>query len=75
MNLDIHIFMVCPSKMYDFSSFYCLKVMENEDKLKESLIECDREKEDLERRCTLLEREKAEQSQTVGYDCLLLWVF
>lgn len=49
--------------------------MENEDKLKESLIECDREKEDLERRCNVLEREKAEQSQTVGYDWLLLWVF
>lgn len=61
--------------MYDFFSFYYLKVMENEDKLKESLIECDREKEDLERRCTVLEREKAEQSQTVGYDWLLLWVF
>lgn len=49
--------------------------MENEEKLKESLIECDREKEDLERRCTVLEREKAEQSQTVGYDWLLLWGF
>lgn len=41
--------------------------MESESKLKESLIECDREKEELELKCTVLEREKVEQSQTVRY--------
>lgn len=41
--------------------FICdLKVMEGESKLKESLMEC-------ELKCTVLEREKVEQSQTVRY--------
>lgn len=39
--------------------------MESESKLKESLIECDREKEELEMKCTVLERGKVEQSQTI----------
>lgn len=39
--------------------------MESESKLKESLIECDREKEELEMKCTLLERENVEQIQTI----------
>ena len=43
------------------------KVMESESKLKESLIECDREKEQLEVKCSLLERGKVEQSQTIWY--------
>ncbi|XP_077393979.1 coiled-coil domain-containing protein 18 [Festucalex cinctus] len=42
------------------------KVMENEIKLKENLIECDREKEDLELKCSTLEREKADQSHTIS---------
>ncbi|XP_069568595.1 coiled-coil domain-containing protein 18 isoform X1 [Brachyistius frenatus] len=42
------------------------KVMENETKLKESLIECDREKEELEMKFTVLGREKTEQSQTIS---------
>lgn len=41
--------------------------MENESKLKESLIVCDREKEELEMKCTLMEREKVEQSQITRY--------
>lgn len=53
-------------------SFCCLKMMENEGKLKESLIECEREKEELEKRCTVLDREKEEQSQTIWCDWLLL---
>lgn len=57
-----------------FFSFYCLKVMENEGKLKGSLIVCDREKEEFERKFNILEREKAEQSQTIGYNWLLLSV-
>lgn len=43
--------------------------MESESKLKESLIECDREKENLEMKCSVLQREKAEQSQTIRYTC------
>lgn len=43
------------------------KVTENESKLKSDLIECDREKEELEIKVTVLEREKAEQSQTIRY--------
>uniref|UniRef100_A0A4W6FE73 Coiled-coil domain containing 18 n=1 Tax=Lates calcarifer TaxID=8187 RepID=A0A4W6FE73_LATCA len=42
------------------------RVMESESKLKESLIECDREKEELELRCSVLQREKTEQSQTIS---------
>ncbi|XP_054625230.1 coiled-coil domain-containing protein 18 isoform X1 [Dunckerocampus dactyliophorus] len=42
------------------------KVMENENMLKKSLIECDGEKEELELKCTVLEREKAEQVETIG---------
>ncbi|XP_022610747.1 coiled-coil domain-containing protein 18 [Seriola dumerili] len=34
------------------------RVMESESNLKESLIECDREKEELEMKCTVLQREK-----------------
>lgn len=52
-------------------------MMENEGKLKESLTERDREKEELEKRCTLLDREKEEQSQTIWCDWLLLlfWTY
>ncbi|KAF3858777.1 hypothetical protein F7725_011978 [Dissostichus mawsoni] len=46
---------------------YRATVMESESKLKESLIECDREKEQLEVKCSLLERGKVEQSQTIWY--------
>ncbi|XP_019733265.1 coiled-coil domain-containing protein 18 [Hippocampus comes] len=42
------------------------KVTENETKLKDSLIERDREKEELERKCTTLEREKGDQSHTIS---------
>lgn len=47
--------------------------MESENQLKESLIVCDREKEALEMKCSVLESEKTEQSQTVKYekDCLI----
>ncbi|KAG5847621.1 hypothetical protein ANANG_G00128110 [Anguilla anguilla] len=41
------------------------KVLENEMKLKESLIECDREREELESRCSKLERERAEMARIV----------
>ncbi|XP_060899410.1 coiled-coil domain-containing protein 18 [Labrus mixtus] len=41
-------------------------VMESEGKLKESLIECDREKEELEMKCAVWEREKVEQNQTIS---------
>ncbi|CAJ1071872.1 coiled-coil domain-containing protein 18 [Xyrichtys novacula] len=41
-------------------------VMESECKLKESLIECDREKEELEMKCTVFGREKLEQNQTIS---------
>lgn len=43
------------------------QVMESENKLKGSLIECDREKEELEMKCTELERQKAEHRQTIRY--------
>lgn len=49
-------------------SLYCLKMMENEGKLKDSLTECDREKEELKISCTVLDREKEEQSQTIWCD-------
>ncbi|KAF3699148.1 Coiled-coil domain-containing protein 18 Sarcoma antigen NY-SAR-24 [Channa argus] len=42
------------------------RVMESESKLKLSLIECDREKEELEMKSNVLERERAEQSQTIS---------
>lgn len=47
--------------------------MESENQLKESLIVCDREKEALEMKCSVLESEKTGQSQTVKYekDCLI----
>uniref|UniRef100_A0A3B1JAK3 Coiled-coil domain containing 18 n=1 Tax=Astyanax mexicanus TaxID=7994 RepID=A0A3B1JAK3_ASTMX len=41
------------------------KVMENEGKLKASLIECDGEREELEERCKELEREKERMSQNL----------
>lgn len=41
--------------------------MESESRLKESLIECDREKEELELKCTALMRETDEHSQTIRY--------
>lgn len=71
MNFNKYNFMACPHQNVWFY-FYCLKVMENEGKLKESLIVCDREKEEFERKFNILEREKAEQSQTIRYDWLLL---
>lgn len=37
---------------------YLLKVLESEGQLKVSLMECDREREELERKCAELEREK-----------------
>lgn len=49
--------------------------MESECKLKESLIRCDREKEELEIKCAAFEKEKLEQNQTIrfalvfSYDC------
>lgn len=42
-------------------------MVESESKLKESLIECDGEKEELEIKCNTLQREKTEQSQTIRY--------
>ncbi|XP_037537935.1 coiled-coil domain-containing protein 18 [Nematolebias whitei] len=42
------------------------KVMESESKLKQSLAECDRQKEELEMKFSVLEREKAEHFQTVS---------
>ncbi|XP_034411805.1 coiled-coil domain-containing protein 18 isoform X2 [Cyclopterus lumpus] len=42
------------------------RVMESESQLKESLVECDREKEELEMKCTVLEKGKVEQSQTIS---------
>lgn len=48
-------------------------MMENEGKLKESLTECDRDKEELEIQCTVLDREKEEQSQIIWCDWLLLF--
>lgn len=41
--------------------------MESESQLKENLIACDREKEALEMKYSVSEREKTEQSQTVRY--------
>ncbi|CDQ69917.1 unnamed protein product [Oncorhynchus mykiss] len=43
------------------------KVMESESKLKESLIVCDREREELESKCTVLERAREEQGQTIRW--------
>ncbi|XP_062413840.1 coiled-coil domain-containing protein 18, partial [Pungitius pungitius] len=42
------------------------RVMENESKLKEILVDCDREKEDLQMKCTELEKGKVEQNQTIS---------
>ncbi|XP_061550593.1 coiled-coil domain-containing protein 18 isoform X1 [Phycodurus eques] len=42
------------------------KVMESEIKLKQNLIECVREKEKLQLKCTDLERDKADQSHTIS---------
>nr|XP_057923330.1 coiled-coil domain-containing protein 18-like isoform X1 [Doryrhamphus excisus] len=42
------------------------KVMENENKLKTSLTECDGEKEELEIKCAVLEREKAGHCETIS---------
>ncbi|KAJ8011364.1 hypothetical protein DPEC_G00057380 [Dallia pectoralis] len=42
------------------------KVMESESHLKESLIECDREREELENKCCALERERGEQAQNIS---------
>lgn len=47
-------------------------MMENEGKLKDSLTECDRKKEELHIRCTVLDKEKEEQSQTIRCEWLLL---
>ncbi|KAM9440276.1 coiled-coil domain-containing protein 18 isoform 1-T1 [Clarias gariepinus] len=44
------------------------KVMENEGRLKASLIEYDREREELEKRCTQLEREKEKTSHSLSKD-------
>ncbi|KAM8849404.1 coiled-coil domain-containing protein 18 isoform 2-T5 [Spinachia spinachia] len=42
------------------------KVMESEGKLKESLVDCGRERERLQMKCTELEKGKVEMSQTIG---------
>ncbi|XP_068458861.1 coiled-coil domain-containing protein 18 [Clinocottus analis] len=42
------------------------RVKESESKLKESLVECDREKEEWEMKCTVLVKENGEQSQTIS---------
>ncbi|KAK3513397.1 hypothetical protein QTP70_014223 [Hemibagrus guttatus] len=42
------------------------KVMENEGKLKTSLVECDRERGELEKRCTELERERERTSHSLS---------
>lgn len=47
--------------------------MESESKLRESLMECDRQKEELEMKLSVLESEKAEQSRTVRYCLLCTW--
>ncbi|XP_060762488.1 coiled-coil domain-containing protein 18 isoform X2 [Neoarius graeffei] len=44
------------------------KVMENKGKLKASLIECDCEREELEKRCTALEREKERTSHSLSME-------
>lgn len=41
--------------------------MASESQLKESLVECDREKEEFEMKCTVMEKGKVEQSQTIRY--------
>lgn len=41
--------------------------MENEGKLKASLIKCDQEREELEKRCTDLERERERTSHSLRY--------
>lgn len=47
------------------------QVMESESKLKESLAECDRQKDDLQMKFSVLEREKAEHFHSVRY-CLFI---
>ena len=41
------------------------QVLESESRVKGSLVVCDREKLDLEVKCSVLEKERAEQSQTI----------
>ncbi|XP_051555297.1 coiled-coil domain-containing protein 18-like isoform X2 [Myxocyprinus asiaticus] len=43
-----------------------MKVMESEDQLKVSLMECDREREELDRKCAALEREKESLCQNIS---------
>jgi len=42
-------------------------VLESESRVTESLELCDREKEALEVKCSIVEREKAEQNQMITY--------
>ncbi|CAL8346074.1 unnamed protein product [Merluccius merluccius] len=42
------------------------KVLESESRVKESLVVCDGEKEDLQMKCSVLEKEKAEQNQVIS---------
>lgn len=51
----------------DVLSFCTFEVVESETTLKESLMGSDREKQELEVKFSALERERAEQSQTVRY--------
>ncbi|XP_053507325.1 coiled-coil domain-containing protein 18 isoform X1 [Ictalurus furcatus] len=46
------------------------KVIENEGKLKASLIECDREREELEKRCTEVERERERTSHSLSRELM-----
>lgn len=51
----------------DVLPFCAFEVVESEMTLKESLMESDREKQEWEVKASALERERAEQSQTVRY--------
>ena len=43
------------------------QVLESESRVKESLVVCDREKEELEVKCSALVKERAEQNQMIRY--------
>lgn len=48
-----------------FIKFFCLQVMDSENKLKENLIECARLKEGLEMKCDMLESENVGHNQII----------
>lgn len=56
------LFFRCPL----MTRFSCWQVLESESRVKENLSECDSQKEELEIRCSEVEREKEELNQTVG---------